>query len=88
MIRSTSSSFSGGNRKTGMRIGEYRYVAVVEVSVVDRRNGRVLIDNRKYTPEAVFVSGLDLSTATRNASGRLADDLARQIVDDVLALQW
>jgi len=88
VIRSTSSSFSGGNRKTGMRIGEYRYVAVVEVSVVDRRNGRVLIDNRKYTPEAVFVSGLDLSTATRNASGRLADDLARQIVDDVLALQW
>ena len=88
VIRKTSVSFGGGNRKTGMRIGDYRYVAVAAVSVVDRRNGRVLVDNRIYNAEAVFASQMDLSTAMRNASGRLADDLARQIVDDVLAVQW
>ena len=87
-IKSVSASFGGGNRKTGMRIGDYRFVAVAEVSVVDRRNGRVLVDNRRYSAEAVFASEFDLSTAMRNASGRLSDDLARQIVDDVLAVQW
>ena len=88
VIKSAAASFGGGNRKTGMRLGDYRFAAAAEVSVVDRRNGRVLVDNRRYSAEAVFASEFDLSTAMRNASGRLAEDLARQIVDDVLAVQW
>ena len=88
VVKSTSADFIGGNRKTVLQAGDYRCVATALVSVVDRVNGRVLIDNRNYTAEAVFASGLDLSTAMRNASERLAEDLARQLADDVLAVQW
>ena len=62
---------------------------VAEVSVVDRVNGRVLVDNKKYEASTAFMSGQDENqTSQRDASGRLAEDLARQIVDDVLAVQW
>jgi hypothetical protein len=88
VVKDVDVSFGGGNRKTGMRIGDYWLTASVEVSVVDRLKGRVLVDNRQYKAEAPFASQLDISTAMRNAGGRLADDLARQVVDDVLAVQW
>jgi hypothetical protein len=88
LVKMASASMSGGNLKTGMRIRDYRLVVEAEVSVVDHRNGRILVNNRKYKAEAVFASGVDYPTALRNASGRVSEDLARQIVDDVLALQW
>ena len=40
------------------------------------------------TAEADFLATQDLMTGRRDASGRLAEDLARQIVDDVLAYHW
>jgi hypothetical protein len=88
VIRSAAASFSGGSRKTGMRVSDFRYSVKAEVSVIDRKSGRVLVDNRVYFAEAMFASGIDFPTAKRNASGRVAEDLARQIVDDVLAVQW
>ena len=88
VVKNADLSLGGGNRKTGMRLADYRLSVMAEVSVVDRRNGRVLIDNRAYGAEAVFASQMDLSTSMRNAGGRLAEDLARQIVDDVLSVQW
>ena len=88
VIKDSDSSFSGGSRKTGMRVGDYRYRVHAEVSVVDRKSGRVLVDNRVYVAETMFASSIDFPTAKRNASGRIAEDLARQIVDDVLAVQW
>ena len=77
-----------GGRSIGMRLAEYRVSARVKVSVIDRRSGRVLVDGRVYEPTATFAAGDDLLTARRDASGRLAEDLARQVVDDVLGCQW
>ena len=58
------------------------------VSVIDKRLGKVLVDNRRYTARASFAVGQDLTTAQRDAAGRMAEDLARQVVDDVLNLKW
>ena len=44
------------------------------------------MDNRIYSASAPFAAGQDVTTAQRDATGRLMEDLARQIVDDVLAL--
>ena len=38
--------------------------------------------------ETTFFSDTDIVTARRDASGRLAEDLARQIVDDVAGYKW
>jgi len=88
VIKDADSSFSAGSRKTGMRVRDYRYKVKAEVSVIDRKSGRVLVDNRVYVAETMFASSIDMPTAKRNANGRVAEDLARQIVDDVLAVQW
>ena len=55
---------------------------------VDKRSGKVLIDNRHYQAETTFMSVDDSVTARRDASGRLAEDIARQIVDDVVGSKW
>jgi len=76
------------NRRTYGRRHSAEMTAKVEVSVVDKRKGRVLVEARVYTAHATMMSGQDVTTAERDASGRLADDLARQVVDDVLSLKW
>ena len=58
------------------------------VSVVDKRNGAVLVDNKPYVVETTMASGHDKTTAERDASGRVADELARRVVDDILNLKW
>jgi hypothetical protein len=88
VIRSAKSSYQGGARQVANRVNDYRFILQAEVSVVDRISGKVLVDNRVYTAETIFAGTQDLMTGRRDASGRLAEDLARQIVDDVLACQW
>ena len=89
IVKSARASFTGGDKKTSNRLSAFSYTMVAEVSVVDRVNGRVLVDNKKYEASTAFMSGQDENqTSQRDASGRLAEDLARQIVDDVLAVQW
>jgi hypothetical protein len=88
IIRQAESRYEGGARQIGNRFNNSRFKMVALVSVVDRVNGKVLIDNRPYTAETVFASSQDLMTGRLNASGRLAEELARQVVDDVLAYPW
>lgn len=88
VVKSARSGFSGGDRRSGLRMSEYDFRMEAVVSVVDRLGGRVLVDNRVYKAETTFAAGHDLMTAMRNASGRLAEDLARQVVDDVLDYKW
>ena len=83
IVKSAGPSSAGYNRRAGLRLASYDFSAVVEISVIDKRNGRVLVDNRNYRAVTTFTAGQDLATAERDASGRLADDLARQVVDDV-----
>ena len=75
-------------RSQSMRAYEYRYSMVAEVSLVDRRNGKVLFDGKSYRAETTFLSDTDVVTTRRDAAGRLAEDLARQIVDDVVGFGW
>ena len=72
------------DRGYGMRASEYRYEVEVSVSLVDKSSGKVLFENRKYTGETTFLTQNDLLTGQRDAAQRIANDLARQIVDDVV----
>ena len=88
VVKSVSPSMAAYNRRQGGRIAGYDVSATAEISVIDKRNRKVLVDNRKYVAHATFTAGQDRTTAVRDASGRLADDLARQVVDDLLNLKW
>ena len=88
VVKRVSYAASGYDRRGGLRTMGFDMTAIVEVSLVDKKNGRVLIDNRKYTAGTTFVASQDRMTAARDASGRLADDLARQVVDDILNCKW
>ena len=88
VVKSANCGMSAYDRRIRGRIAAYDCSAVVEVSVIDKRNRKVLIDNRKYKAETSVTSGQDVTTSMRDASGRLADDLARQVVNDVLNLKW
>ena len=89
VVKSVMTQFDGGDSKAGNRISAYTSTMYAEVSVVDRVNGRVLVDNKMYVANASFmVGGGDFMVAQRDVSGRLANDLAQQIVDDVMAVQW
>ena len=90
-IQGTITSIGGGvaayDRRHGLRLGGQDISAKATVSVVDKRSGKVLVDNRVYGATATFAAGQDVTTAQRDATGRLMEDLARQVVDDVLALR-
>jgi hypothetical protein len=75
-------------REMAMRAYEQRLTVSADVSFVDRRNGKVMVNNRKYMAETTYFSDSDMATARRDASGRAAEDLARQIVDDVTSYRW
>lgn len=88
VVKSATPVLDGYDRRSGARIMTYEFSAKVEVSVIDRRRGKVLVNNRLYEPRTVFTAGQDRTTAMRDASGRLMDDLSRQVVDDILNLKW
>ncbi len=76
------------DRGYGMRASEYRYLVTAEVSIINRRTGDVLQNNRRYTAETTFLVKGDLLTGRRDAAQRIAADLARQIVDDVISYPY
>lgn len=76
------------DRRTGMRLAGREMTATFRVSVIDKRAGKVLVDNRLYTARAPFSGAQDSTTSMRDAAGRTCEDLARQVVDDVLNLKW
>ncbi len=88
VLKTAGAEFVGGDRRTGMRYGVHNLTVKAVVSVIDRRNGKVLVDNREYTAMGSFTTGQDIATHKRDASGRVAEDLATKIVDDVLKIKW
>ena len=88
VIKSVSPAMAAYNRRAGGRVAAYDLSATAEISVIDKRTRKVLVDNRKYVANATFTAGQDRTTAVRDASGRLADDLAQKVVDDLLNLKW
>ena len=88
IVKHVSTGRVAYDRRIYARLQSCELTAQVEVSVIDKRAGRVLIESRVYRPRTTMMFGQDITTAERDASGRLADDLARQVVDDVLRLKW
>ena len=84
IVKEADSGAVAYGRKSGQRNREYRLRAEAVVSFVDKKSGRVIVDNRRYVASAPFMAGDDMLTGERDASGRLAEDMARRIVDDVL----
>ncbi len=85
-LRSMSRDGVSYDRGRGMRVSEYRYVVFADVVFVDKRNGKVLLERKGIKGETTFLTNDDLLTGQRNASFRVADDIARQIVNEALAL--
>ena len=79
---------SGYDRRGGLRFSSYSASCEVEISVIDKTSGKVLIDARTFEGRATFAAREDYSTALRDASGAMAEDLARQVMDAVLGLKW
>lgn len=76
------------NRGYGSRASEYRYTVVAEVSLINKDTGKVLQNNRRYVAETTFLTRGDLLTAQRDAAARIAQEFARQIVDDVTSYPY
>lgn len=86
IVRESDSRSVAYARKTGERNREYRLRATAVVSIIDKKSGKVVVDNRRYTASTSFIAGDDILTGERDAANRLAEEFARQIVDDTLAL--
>lgn len=87
VVKSVSLGVRAYDRSAEMRMRAYDVSAVVEVSVVDKRRRKVLVDNRTYRPTVQATVGQDMTTALRDVSGRLMEELAREVVDDLLNLK-
>ncbi len=88
VLKSASAGLIYFKRQMSMRAYEQRLVVSAVVSFVDRRSGKVVVDNRPYVAETTYFADTDIATARRDASGRVAEDIARQIVDDVVSCRW
>ena len=74
------------DRARGMRASEYRSELLADVTYVDRGKGKVLLERKGLQGETTFLTQNDLLTGQKNAAARIAQDLARQIVNEALAL--
>ena len=75
-------------RRTGSRVRERELEAVATVSFIDKRAGRVLADGRRYRARVTFAAGEDELSGAGGASRRLAEELARQIADDLVSWRF
>jgi len=86
-IQGTVVSVVGGGTVRGRQafngVTNGRLRGLVKITVVDRRKGAVVVNDRPYECETDFLVSDDMLTAKRDASGRLAEDAARRIVDDM-----
>jgi len=88
VIKSATANTVSYDRRSGSRKTACSFIAKAEVSVIDKRTRKVVVDNRAFTASGLFTSGGDWATAKRDASGRVMEDLARQVVDCVLGIKW
>ena len=58
------------------------------MSFIDKIGGKVVVNDRVYRAETSFLAGDDIATGRRDARSRLAEELARRIVDDLTAVDW
>jgi len=88
VVKSVGGALTVRSRRDALRQASYEVDATVEISVIDKRAHKVLMDNRRYVAHATYTASDDHATAERDAAGRLSDDLAQQVVDDILNMKW
>jgi len=88
IIKSAVAGINAYDRRSGSHKSSYTFTARAEVSVIDKRSRKVLVNNRRFTASTVFTTGGDLATGKRDASGRVMESLAQQVVDCVLGIKW
>ena len=88
VVKKVSRSGTDYDRRMGMRYMGFTLTAEVDISVVDKSRRAVLVDAKRYVATTTITTSQDLLTSTRDASGRLMDDLAQQVVDDLLQLKF
>lgn len=88
VLRQISRGGVAYDRGRGMRAQEYRYVVIADVSFIDKKNGKVLLERKGIKGETTFLTNDDLLTGQKNAVFRIADDIARQIVNEAVALPF
>ena len=87
-VNSIISGLVAYDRRASTRISAYGVKMTVTVSVIDKKRGRVLINNKTYSGDTTTAYSQDSTTAMRDAAGRAADDVSRQIVDDLTAFDY
>ena len=88
VLRKMSRQGVAYDRGRGMRATEYRYTVRADVTFVDRKNGRVLLERKGLAGETTVLTQNDLLTGQKNAAARIAQDLAIQIVNEARALPF
>ena len=76
------------DRGRGMRATEYHYEILADVTYVDKRNGKVLLEHKVIQADTTFLTQNDLLTGQKNAAARIAQDIAVQVVNEALALPF
>ena len=88
ILEKASSKVVAYSRATGARNREHSLSVSAKVSFIDKIGGKVVVNDRVYRAEAAFLAGDDIATGRRDARSRLAEELARRIVDDLTAIDW
>ncbi len=74
------------NRTYGTRASENRFRLIASVTLVERSTGKFLLDNLQIEAMTTFMTYDDMLTGMQSAAPRVSEELARNIVDTVLAL--
>ena len=88
VLRSASRTGIAYDRGQGMRASEYRYEVVADVTFVDKNNGKILFERKGIKGVTTYLTQDDLLTGQKNAAFRIASDIARQVVNDAVALPF
>lgn len=75
------------DRNYGSLTSEYRHQLTAKITVVERSSGKLLIDDQSIKANTTFLTHGDMLTGLQDAAPRVARELARAIVDTLLA-QW
>lgn len=86
VLKSRSEAISY-DRNYSSRASEYRYYLTVEFSLWERSTGKVLIRDRRLETGTTFSVRGDMLTSLRDAYPRISKDMAREVIDLLLA-QW
>jgi len=73
------------DRNYSARASEYRYTLVAEITLVERGSGKLLLNAVPVKASTTFITRGDMLTGLQDAYPRVAKELARSIVDMVLA---